>query len=205
MQVCPASATIDTSLDYTLENERVLLRPLMLGDVSNLLSFSINEPELWQYSLTQAAGAAQLEEYIRMALEGRASGKEYPFIVFDKLQNAYAGSTRFYDLQPAHQTVQLGYTWYGRQYQGTGLNQHCKFLMLQFAFEQVQLARVEFRADALNLRSIAAMKRIGCTQEGILRSNGLRPDGTRRDSVVLSILKEEWEAGVKMRLQQQLR
>ena len=190
--------------DYLLENNRVLLRPLQSTDWQHLLPFALHEPELWRYSLAQAAGADNLRQYIAAALDGRASGKEYPFIVWDKKQNSYAGCTRFYDIQAAQQTTQLGYTWYGKAFQGTGLNRHCKYLLLQFAFETMRAARVEFRADATNSRSIAAMKAIGCVPEGILRSNGLRPDGTRRDSIVLSILQQEWEESVQEMLKAKL-
>ena len=121
-------------------------------------------------------------------------------IMNDKQRKAYAGSTRFYDIQTYHRTLQLGYTWYGKDFQGTGLNRHCKFLLLDFAFRELGMERVEFRADARNARSIAAMKAIGCTKEGILRSNQLRSDGARRDSIVLSILKREWDESLRSRL-----
>ena len=138
------------------------------------------------------------------AAEARATGREYPFIVFDKLQNCYAGSTRFYDIQLSNQCLQLGYTWFGRQFQGTGLNKHCKFLLLEFAFDRMGIERVELRADSQNEKSIAAMKSIGCKVEGILRSTGLRQDGIRRDSIVLSILRDEWEGSVKENLRKKL-
>jgi len=191
--------------DYTLEDEFVLLRPLQESDYENLLPFALNEPELWKFSLLQAGGESLLRNYIEIALTARASGSEYPFIVFDKTKNAYAGSTRFYDIQLLHQTLQLGYTWYGREFQGTGLNKHCKFLLLEFAFEELGMERVEFRADNNNQRSIAAMKSIGCTEEGVLRSNNLKHDGSRRDSIVLSILKNEWLDSIKAKLKAKLK
>ncbi len=186
--------------NYLLENERVCLRPLQASDYENLLPFALQEPAIWRYSLVPAAGGEGLKNYIHEALSGRDNGKEYPFIVFDKLNNCYAGSTRFYDIQPNNQTLQLGYTWYGKAFQGTGLNKHCKFLLLQFAFEQLNMLRVEFRADNTNERSIQAMKSIGCTVEGVLRSNCVKHNGGRRDSIVLSILHQEWETGLKERL-----
>jgi RimJ/RimL family protein N-acetyltransferase len=192
------------SADVILENEAVQLRPLTMEDLPLLLPFALQEPELWKYSTVEAAGEAHLAAYMRQALDARKAGKEYPFIVFDKRQQAYAGSTRFYDIQPVHKTLQLGYTWYGKRFQGTGLNKHCKYLLLQYAFETLGVERVEFRADANNEKSIAAMKSIGCTVEGILRSNLLRPDGTRRNSIVLSILRHEWSAHVKEQLQKKL-
>lgn len=191
----------DFEKDFTLENDAVLLRPIESSDVKSLLHFSENEPELWTYSLVSAASKSNLEKYIDLALEGRRSQHAYPFIVFDKRKNAYAGSSRFYDIQLSNSCLQLGFTWYGKQFQGTGINVNCKYLLLEFAFETMQIDRVEFRADNNNARSIAAMKSIGCTVEGILRSNSFRPDGSRRDSIVLSILKSEWKGSVKDRLQ----
>lgn len=188
---------IDLTSDHILENSKVLLRPLRMSDMVNLIKFSIEEPELWKYSLLTGAGAENLQKYIQLAETARIQQKEYPFIIFDKRKNEYAGSTRFYDIQAENRTVQLGYTWYGKDFQGTGLNKNCKYLLLRFAFEKWNVERVEFRADNNNERSIAAMKSIGCKVEGVLRSNMPNGDGGRRDSIVLSILKSEWENGIK--------
>ncbi|MGK0427890.1 MAG: RimJ/RimL family protein N-acetyltransferase [Ulvibacter sp.] len=194
---------LDFDKDYILENKEVRLRPLTIDDIISLSEFSINEPNLWKYSLTPADGLEHLENYINLALEGRRNSTSYPFIVYDKRTNRYAGCTRFYDFQKQHQTTQIGYTWYGENFQGTGLNKNCKFLLLEFAFEKLKLERVEFRADANNKRSIAAMQSIGCKKEGILRQNCNSPSG-RRDSIVLSILKTEWIQDVKKQLSKKL-
>jgi len=185
--------------EIVLENDTVLLRPLKKEHISLLKDFSLKEPELWKYSLTPADGLENLKIYIEHALREKEQKTSYPFIVLDKRTNKIAGSTRFYDYRKAHNTVQLGYTWYGKEFQGTGLNKNCKFLLLQYAFEIIKLERVEFRADAKNARSIAAMKSIGCVEEGILRNNCTAPKG-RRDSIVLSILKDEWLDQVKINL-----
>jgi len=190
--------------DYILEDERVLLRPLQENDYENLLVFSLNEPELWKYSWLSAAEKEGLKNYIKITLDARAEGKEYPFIVFDKRSNEYAGSTRFYDINIPFQTLQLGYTWYGKKFQGTGLNKHCKYILLSFAFEDLEIERFELRADNNNARSIAAMKSIGCKVDGVLRSNMPKREGGRRDSIVLSILKDEWFGSVKEMLRMKL-
>jgi RimJ/RimL family protein N-acetyltransferase len=188
-----------------LEDDLVLLRPLQESDVENLLEISINEPETWKYSLVGADGKENLTNYIQSAIKAREEKREFPFIVFDKKSQKYAGSTRFYDIQLPYKTVQLGYTWYGSAFRGTGLNKHCKFLLLQFAFETLGLKRVEFRADNNNERSIAAMKSIGCKVEGVLRSHMPTSNSeVRRDSIVLSILKNEWFEEVKENLKQKL-
>jgi len=190
--------------EYILEDERALLRPLAAEDIDLLLPYAINEPDTWKYSAVSPKGEAGMRDYVSQALTNRAQGKEYTFVVFDKQTGECAGCTRFYDIQPQYQTLQLGYTWYGEKFRGTGLNKHCKFLLLQFAFETLGMERVEFRADANNARSIAAMKGLGCMVEGILRSHMPLNDGSRRNSIVLSILKPEWEDNVMENLKNKL-
>jgi len=189
-----------------LEDDFVLLRPLQESDVENLLEISLNEPETWKYSLVPAHGKENLTKYIQHAIKSRENKTEFPFIVFDKKSGEYAGSTRFYDIQLPFKTLQLGYTWYGKDFRGTGLNKHCKFLLLQFAFETLGMERVEFRADNNNARSIAAMKSIGCKVEGVLRSHMpiFLGEEKRRDSIILSILRDEWFNEVRENLKNKL-
>ena len=157
--------------DLILENERVQLRPLSYTDLAFLLPFSLKEPALWKYSLTSAAGEEKLENYLQAALQLREEETGYPFLVYDKKNEKIAGSTRFYSINFHHKTLSIGYTWYGKEFQRTGLNRHCKLLLLTHAFEALEMERVEFRADAKNTRSITAMRAIGCTHEGTLRNN----------------------------------
>lgn len=189
--------------NLVLENERVLLRSLQPQDLEFLKPFAEHEPEIWTYSLVSAAGVTGMKTYVDFAIEQRHLRKEYPFIVFDKKAKAFAGSTRFYNIQLAFSTTILGYTWYGKKFQRTGLNRHCKLLMLDYAFEQWGMERVEFQADLRNEKSIQAMKDIGCTVEGIMRST-FPVHGGRRDSIVLSIIKKEWYDSVKKNLQQKI-
>ena len=195
----------DAAKEYFLENDVVKLMPLTANHHPYLLPFVLQEPELWKYSLFSASGENDLTNYIDKVLAARLMGNEYPFIVFDKRTQEYAGSTRFYDIQTDNKTLQLGYTWYGSKFHGTALNKNCKLLLLTFAFEQLGIERVEFRADNRNEKSIAAMKSIGCVAEGVLRSHLITPNGERRDSIVLSILKSEWYGGVKETLIKKIR
>ncbi|HWR34014.1 MAG TPA: GNAT family protein [Chitinophagaceae bacterium] len=185
-----------------LENQRILLRAIRQDDFEHLLPFSLNEPDIWKYGLLTCAGEENLRNYINSAVKNMKEKKEYVFIVFDKKAKRYAGSTRFYDIQQAYSYTQLGYTWYGQEFQRTGLNRHCKLLLLTYVFEEWGMERLEFRAHAGNEKSIAAMKAIGCVMEGTLRNHMPTVDGSRRDSVVLSILKDEWFGGVKELLMQ---
>lgn len=196
--------SIDFNASYRLENDVVLLRPIITDDLDFLLPYALLEPELWQYSSISPAGSDGMREYIKQAVQARLGEREYAFIVYDKRSDTYAGCTRFYDIQNHNQTLQLGFTWYGKEYQGTGLNKNCKLLLLCLAFDVLKFERVEFRADVLNEKSIAAMKSIGCKIEGVLRSNMPKATSGRRDSIVLSILKGEWDNGVKEALEHKL-
>lgn len=193
---------IDLSQDFELKDAVARLRPMRAGDHPVLLPFGLSEPGLFRYSPVRPIGAEDLTRYMALALEGRAQGTSYPFVVIDERTGEVAGSTRYYDIQPTNASLHIGYTWYASRFHGTGLNVHCKFLMLRHAFEVWDMVRVEFQADARNERSIAAMKRIGCTVEGVLRSHLPDPDGGRRDSIVLSILRDEWPGRVKAGLEQ---
>lgn len=197
--------SFDPQEDYILEDERVLLRPVKEDDWSNFANLPETSPEIWQYSLMAIQKTEDLKAYFQEAMMNRKNGNSYAFIVFDKLTRSFVGCTRFYDIQLKYQSTQLGYTWYKTSVWGSGLNTHCKYLLLQLAFEQLGFERVEFRADNDNKRSIAAMQKIGCTIEGILRSHLPKPNGERRDSIVLSILKKEWQEKIKVDLLLQLK
>ncbi|MEO6302430.1 MAG: GNAT family protein, partial [Bacteroidia bacterium] len=194
--------------DYILENENVLLRPLKEDDYVHLLEYSINERDIWTFAgrngSADASSEINLKKYISIALKERRNGKQYSFIVFDKHANKYVGCTRFYDIDLINRTLQLGYTWYGKKYQGTRVNKNCKYLLLEFAFEKVNFERVEFRANSKNERSINAMKSIGCKVEGTLRSYGNWLPNERSSSIVLSILADEWLKEVKENLKSKI-
>ena len=187
--------------DIQLEDERVLLRLLQASDIEHLLSISVNEPENWQYGLEYASGKDNLEKYIASALKAHNDHQSIPFIIFDKSTQTFAGSTRYYQLNAAHKRLAIGYSWLGNDFKQTGLNAHVKYLMLKHAFEKMDIERVEFMADSLNERSIRSILSLGATHEGTLRSHASRPNGTRRDTAVFSILKKEWLEQVKPSLQ----
>jgi RimJ/RimL family protein N-acetyltransferase len=190
--------------EIVLENERVLLRPLEIGDAIHLKAISENESENWEFGLESAAGEENLNRYLASAIQGAKELHSYPFIIFDKRFGQYAGSTRYYQIQPKHRRLAIGYTWIGNAFKQTGLNAHCKLLLLTHAFESMNMERIEFMADTLNTRSIASILALGAQREGTLRSHAVRPNGTRRDTAVFSILKQEWLELVKPSLLQKL-
>ncbi len=190
--------------DYILENDVVRLQPLQVTDYEKLVEFSINEPNLWSFNANGPDNPENLKKYIDKALSQKNKQLEYPFIVFDKTKNKIAGSTRFYNINLDAKHLEIGFTWYGKEFQGTSLNKNCKFLLLEFAFEKMQLERVGFRANNLNIRSINAMKSIGCIQEGIMRNFSTDAKGERIDAIVLSIIKNEWFLTIKENLKNKL-
>ena len=186
--------------EYVLENDIVKLIPLEINHFENLIEYSINEPELWRFNYGGADGKIKLEKYIENATEQRNKQSQYAFIVYDKKNEKFVGSTRFYNFNWTNRTVEIGYTWYGKEFQATGINKNCKLLMLEFAFEKLDVERVGLAASSLNERSINAMKSIGCTVEGILRNFCLDNYGNRIDAIILSILRKEWFGNVKENL-----
>jgi RimJ/RimL family protein N-acetyltransferase len=117
--------------DLVLEDERVLLRALQNSDVEHLLKFLSMNRNLG--TLVKGNGK-KLDQLYSISYSGRENKTQFPFIVFDKKLGKYAGSTRF-DINLEFKTLLLGFTWYGKQFRGTGLNKHCKYLLLQFALK----------------------------------------------------------------------
>jgi N-acetyltransferase len=192
------------SEDIILENEKVKLVPLSMGHLLELTHYAEKEPELWKYTLDQPTSKSKMSAYIQKALEERSEQKSYAFVAIDKTSSRVAGCTRLYEIDMFHKNCSVGFTWYGKDFQGTGLNKISKYLLFEFAFEHLEIERVQFRADRNNLRSINAIKSLGCTEEGVLRSNMIKPDGERRDSVILSVLNSEWKDFAKEQLRSKI-
>lgn len=129
---------IDFQKDYTVENDKILLRPLQNADFESLMEFSVNEPDIWKYNAFGAGGEENLRKYIDTALSNRDQSTEYPFTVIDKSENKIVGSTRFYAISNVNKTLELGYTWYGKKYQGTYVNKNSKllfYMIIPFLFQ----------------------------------------------------------------------
>jgi RimJ/RimL family protein N-acetyltransferase len=128
------------------------------------------------------------------AIEDRRKLAKYSFAIFDKEIEKYAGSTSFGNISNSDQRLEIGWTWIGKEFQRTGLNRNCKFLLLQYCFKILEFERVEFKTDSRNLQSRKAIEEIGGTLEGEFRSHSIMSDGHRRNTVYYSILKNEWPA-----------
>jgi len=190
---------LDFNRDIILENERVLIRPMKQDDKAFFRDFLLDQT-LTKYSIKLVTNESEAIAYFDTCLSDREKGLRYPFIFFDKKTNQYAGTSCFGNIVNAHKRLEIGWTKLGKAFQGTGLNAHCKFLFLKFAFETLKFNRVELKAHSKNIRSRKAMEKIGAQFEGTLRNHFITYDGSLRDSVYYSFIKEEWEV-VKMKLQ----
>lgn len=166
--------------------------------LEHLLHYATVE-ELWIYSTIKISNASDFKKYFNQALRMSKQTTQNAFVVYDNLQKKYVGMTRLYAFDSKNSSTKLGFSWYDPQLQGSGINAHIKYLMLRLAFEKFGMNRVELNADLRNKRSIAAMRKIGFVEEGILRQALTLPDGHKRDTIVFSLLKEEWPT-IKMNL-----
>lgn len=175
-----------------LENKRALLRPLQESDIALLRPLSLADPDLFKFMSIRISTDEELKEFIAQGLSDRLDGKSIPFIITDKGTGSIAGSTRYGNLDVRHKKVEIGWTWIAKQFHHTGLNKAMKYLMLEYAFETLDMNRVEIKTNELNNRSRRAIESIGGQFEGVLRNHMINYDGTVRNTVYYSILKEEW-------------
>lgn len=175
----------------TLENNRVKLNLLDLSNYEHILDVAQQE-KLIQYSPSDISTAEKLKVYVQTAVDGYYHKTIIPFLIYDKQKQAYAGSTRFGLINWKNKVLHIGWTWIGKQFQGTGLNANMKLLMLQYAFETLEFDKVEFRIDERNMASRKAVEKLGATLEGILRNDTLMLDGFKRSTCCYGILTTEW-------------
>lgn len=190
---------IDISI---LEGDTIALLPLDASHQDALLT-AAKDGILWELWYTFVPSSATINNYLDKALAEKENGQAYPFVVFHKKTKQIIGSTRYYNLQPEHRRLEIGYTWYAKSYQRTRVNTECKYLLLQYAFEIKHCIAVQFMTDWHNIASRNAIARLGAHQDGLLRNHRLNSDGSYRDSVVFSITENEW-SGVKKNLTQKL-
>ncbi|HAA10629.1 MAG TPA: N-acetyltransferase [Cytophagales bacterium] len=182
----------DLTQHIILEDERARLEPLSVEHIPHYLEISRKHPDLLKYSPTLLGSDEAVHQYVAGALAEKARGVRYPFAIYDKQAQAYVGSSSYGSISNPHDRIEIGWTWISREYQRTGLNQHNKFLMLQYAFETLKCERMQLKTDSRNEQSRTAILRIGAKFEGILRNDTVMYDGYRRSTAYYSILAEEW-------------
>jgi N-acetyltransferase len=193
---------MNTPEPVVLRNALVRLEPLTT-DHAVALEAAARDGELWNLRITSVPAPGETAAYIATALKGQADGHMLPFAVVDEPSGRVIGSTRYHDIVPAVERLEIGYTWYGRSWQRTHVNTTAKLLLLEHAFETLGARLVGWRTDNFNFASQRAIERLGARKDGVLRHHALRRDGTVRDTVMYSLAAGEWPE-VKAQLQYQL-
>jgi N-acetyltransferase len=175
----------------TLESATVRLEPLAAGHVTDLEA-AARDGELWNLRITSVPAPGETAAYIATALKGQADGHMLPFVVRDLSDGQVVGSTRYHDIVPAIERLEIGYTWYGKSRQRSHVNTTAKLLLMTHAFETLGAKLVGWRTDNYNFASQKAIERLGAKKDGVLRHHAPRRDGTVRDTVMYSMTAGEW-------------
>ena len=179
--------------EIILDGKLIKLIPLQKSH-KDLLLESASDGELWNLWFTSVPSEKTINKYLDFALSEKENQRALPFVVIDKISNKLIGTTRFCNAFKENRRLEIGYTWYSKSYQKTGVNTECKYLLLSHAFETLNCIAVEFRTHWHNFNSRNAILRIGAKQDGVLRNHLIRTDGIIRDTVVFSIIENEWTA-----------
>lgn len=175
----------------TLDGHGVRLEPLS-HEHRDALAAAAADGALWELWFTSVPRPEETTAYIDAALDGQRDGHRVPFVVRDAATATVLGSTSYHDIVPAIDRVEIGWTWYAQSCQRTHVNTACKLLLLRHAFDTLGCRVVGLRTDNFNARSQRAIEGIGAKRDGVIRRHQARRDGTVRDTVMYSILAEEW-------------
>jgi RimJ/RimL family protein N-acetyltransferase len=176
-----------------LENDRALLRPITAADRAALREIAL-DPDIWRYFVSRVETSEDFDRFFDATLADHTAGRRVVFHIIDKQTGRTAGSMSYGNLSEPDLRLEIGWSWLGRDFRGTGLNRPAKYLLLRHAFETLGAERVEFKTDVLNTQARAGLRNIGAVEEGVLRSYNPMPGGRRRDAIYYSVLRGEWQA-----------
>jgi len=183
----------------SLEGRGIRLEPLQREHEEALMAAAA-DGQLWTLHFTWVPEPKDTLSYIENALADCAKGARVPWVVRELAGGRIIGSTSYHDIIPAARRVEIGYTWYARSWQRTNVNTACKLRLLEHAFDTLGCTVVGWRTDILNVRSQAAIERLGARKDGVIRRQSLRRDGTIRDTVMYSVTSEEWNETLRDRI-----
>ncbi len=192
-----------TPQPVTLEGYGLRLEPLNREHHDGLVA-AASDGNLWELWYTSVPEPEQAHAYISGALAGQEAGTMLPWAVRELATGAIVGSTRYHDIMPAAERVEIGWTWYAKRVQRSRVNSVCKLLLFTHAFEKLGCKVVGLRTDNFNFTSQRAIEALGAKKDGVIRHHAPRRDGTVRDTVLYSVLAAEWP-DVKRHLQLRLR
>ncbi len=174
-----------------LENDAVLLKPISAADLSGYADIAIDEA-IWKYFVFNIENYNDVVEFVEDGIKASRTGERICFTIISKHYDQIVGSMSFGNVSHKDRRLEIGWSWLGSTFQGTGINQQAKFLMMQYAFETLSYHRVEFKTDVLNQQARRGLVKIGAAEEGILRSHTQMPHNRRRDTIYYSVLESEW-------------
>ena len=176
-----------------MKGSTVALVPLAIEHVGDFLRHG-SDPKLWTWWVRKPPlDAGTMRSEVELALSQQKSGLRVPFSILHLARMQHIGSTSFLHIDTAHRSVEIGSTWLGTEFHGTGINQECKNLLLAHAFLELGMNRVVFQTDELNERSRRAIEKLGAKLEGVLRENRITWNSRARSSAIYSILRSEWD------------
>lgn len=187
----------------TLESRGIRLEPMTPEHCAGLEKAAA-DGKLWELFFTSVPAPGETAAYIQQALEGQKAGHMLPWVVRDMASGELIGSTRYHDIVPAADRVEIGFTWYAASRQRSHVNTTCKLMLLEYGFEKVGCKVIGLRTDNFNFRSQRAIEALGAKKDGVIRHHWPRRDGSVRDTVMYSILAQEWP-GVRNHLQYRLK
>ncbi|MEZ5018435.1 MAG: GNAT family protein [Flavipsychrobacter sp.] len=191
------------SKNLVLSGIGVELQPMLEEHIPMLLTVA-SEKRIWEHYPFDGSIAARLDKELKKSLAKKEKLKQFPFIIKKKAEEKIIGSTRFLNIDLENRNVEIGFTWLHPDYWATGVNTECKLLLMTYCFEELDLERVQYKTDELNIRSRKAIEKLGGQFEGIHRNDRLRDNGTYRSSAFYSILKSEWES-IKQQLMERVK
>jgi len=184
-------AVADGLKRVTLSGQLVRLEPLQVRHVEQLAAVGL-EPDLWTLQPRAISSTADMRTYVMEALDEERLGLSVPFVIEDLRSGSVIGSTRFMDISLPHRRVEIGATWITTAAQRTGANIEAKLLLLTEAFERLNVQKVVFKTETLNLQSQAAIRALGAVEEGTLRKQFISESGRSRDMVYFAMFAEDW-------------
>jgi N-acetyltransferase len=178
--------------DLILKTGKITLRPIAESDFDAFLQLA-QDQDIWTYFTLNLSNENNLQQFMNTAFHDKEMNTRRPFTVIENATGKIAGSTSMGNISMHDLRLEIGWSWLGKGYRGTGINIHCKFAMMRYAFEELHFERVEFKTDVLNERAKLGLRKVGGIEEGVLRSHMTMWNDRRRSSVYFSVLKNEWQ------------
>jgi len=180
-------------VDLTLQTNKVLLRPIEENDFDSFYELAQDE-DAWKYFTLNLADKQHLKKWMEATFSDRQAKTRIPFTIIEKASKKIAGSMSLLNISQPDLRLEIGASWLGKEFRGTGINRHSKYAMMKYTFDQLGFERIEFKTDVLNERARKGLQKIGGKEEGIFRSHMTMWNNRRRDSIYFSVIKNEWPA-----------